>query len=322
MEGKDEQKDTTAAATSTKPLPEEEKVDEELFKRAAKWIKEADAIVVTCGAGMSVDSGLPDYRGNEGLWKAYPPLAHLKLSLAGISNPDMIEKNPNLVWGFHAHRMKLYNDATPHAGYELLKQWGGTKNGNIFAVTSNVDGHFLKAGWDEKKFFEIHGSFYYLQCKNFYDCDGGEQLWKFEKKDLDSLDIDLVSYEAKEPLPACKFCGGIARVNALLFNDSYWVRDRSDEQEARWSTWLSNNDGKKIVVIEIGAGLAIPSIRMYSEKVVRNGDPNAKLIRLNLRDFNADSLTPMQRTDCYLGLPCRGLYGLQKIEKHLKEMKD
>jgi len=320
MEGNDEQKDSTTTVEWNKK--EEGEMEEEVFKQAAKWIKEADALVVTAGAGMSVDSGLPDYRGNEGLWKAYPPLAHLKLSLAGISNPAMIDKNPHLVWGFHAHRMKLYHDAVPHQGYELLKQWGETKNGNIFAVTSNVDGHFLKAGWDDKKFVEIHGCFYYLQCKDFNSCDGDEQIWKFEKKDLDSMDIDPVTFEAKDPLPACKFCGGLARVNALLFSDSYWVSMRSDEQEGNWSKWLSNNIGKKIVVIEIGAGLAIPSIRIISEQVVRKGDPDAKLIRINLRDFHADSLTPVQRTDNYLGLPSTGLNALQKIEKHLKEMKD
>jgi len=234
----------------------------------------------------------------------------------------MIEKNPHLVWGFHGHRMKLYQDATPHHGYALLQQWGETKNGNLFAITSNVDGHFLKAGWDEKKFLEVHGSFYTLQCKNPLSCDGDEQVWKLEKEVLDKLDVDPVSYEAADPLPACKFCGGLARVNALLFYDSYWVSLRSDEQESNWSNWFANNRGKKIVVIEIGAGLAIPTIRRLSESVVNKGLSNSKLIRINLRDFNADALSPDQRADNYLGLPCTGLYALQKIEKYLKAMKD
>jgi len=123
-------------------------------------------------------------------------------------------------------------------------------------------------------------------------------------------------------LPPCKFCGGISRVNALLFDDPYWVSLRSDEQEGRWSKWQSENTGKKVVVIEIGAGLAISTIRRMSEQVLRKGDPDVKLIRINLRDFKSDNLNYTQKTEYYLGLPYGGLHALQKIDKYLKDLKD
>lgn len=62
------------------------------LRRAAQLIKEANALVVTCGAGMGVDSGLPDFRGAEGFWKAYPPLKKRGLSLPQTSTPHWFEE--------------------------------------------------------------------------------------------------------------------------------------------------------------------------------------------------------------------------------------
>jgi len=57
------------------------------LKRAAHALREAEALLVTAGAGMGVDSGLPDFRGNEGFWKAYPPMAKLGVSFVEMANP-------------------------------------------------------------------------------------------------------------------------------------------------------------------------------------------------------------------------------------------
>ena len=58
------------------------------LQAAASAIRDANTLVITAGAGMGVDSGLPDFRGKEGFWKAYPPLKKLGVSYAGISNPE------------------------------------------------------------------------------------------------------------------------------------------------------------------------------------------------------------------------------------------
>ena len=57
------------------------------IQKAKQIIKDAEAILITAGAGMGVDSGLPDFRGNEGFWKAYPPIKKLGLDFADMANP-------------------------------------------------------------------------------------------------------------------------------------------------------------------------------------------------------------------------------------------
>ena len=66
----------------------------ERLKAAAQPLKKADALLVTAGAGMGVDSGLPDFRGNEGFWKAYPPMARLGVSFVEMANPSWFERDP------------------------------------------------------------------------------------------------------------------------------------------------------------------------------------------------------------------------------------
>ncbi len=133
---------------------------------AAKLIKEADAILITAGAGMGVDSGLPDFRGDEGFWNAYPALAKTNVKFYEIANPSNFERNPKLAWGFYGHRLNLYRNTKPHAGFRMLRELAATKEHGYFVFTSNVDGHFRKAGFDPKRICECHGSIHHLQCIN------------------------------------------------------------------------------------------------------------------------------------------------------------
>jgi NAD-dependent SIR2 family protein deacetylase len=57
----------------------------QIMKQAVEWLRDADGLLVTAGAGMGVDSGLPDFRGNEGLWRAYPALAAAQFRIDGQS---------------------------------------------------------------------------------------------------------------------------------------------------------------------------------------------------------------------------------------------
>src|ERR1700692_2480193 len=95
--------------------------NEGLLDQAAASIASADALLIGAGAGMGVDSGLPDFRGNEGFWKAYPPFRGRKF--VEISNPYWFRSDPKLAWGFFGHRMHLYRSATPHRGFEILHRW-------------------------------------------------------------------------------------------------------------------------------------------------------------------------------------------------------
>jgi len=243
-----------------------------MFKEAKKIIKEAEVILITAGAGMGVDSGLPDFRGNEGFWKAYPAVAKLGYSFAQMANPTWFKTEPKLAWAFYGHRLNLYRETTPHNGFKMLLNLVKEKENNYFIFTSNVDGQFQKAGFDEDKIYEVHGSIHHFQCahnctKNIYDA-----------KD-EVIEVDMEKFEAKN-LPICKNCGNVARPNIMMFNDWEFNSKRDNAQETRYNRFLKQNKNKKAAIIEIGAGSAIPTVRMEGEHLSQKY-PKTKLIRIN-----------------------------------------
>lgn len=254
---------------------------------AAAHIREADALLFTSGAGMGVDSGLPDFRGNEGFWKAYPPIAKLGISFIEMANPKWFAEQPKLAWAFYGHRYNLYKAVEPHKGfYQLLEMAQHTRLG-YFVFTSNVDGQYQKAGYRPERIAEIHGSIHHFQCANNCTFD----IWE---TDISKIDIDEERFEALSPLPTCRHCGRLARPNILMFGDWAWQSKRSADQEDALESFLHEiGHDYKLVIIETGAGTGLPTVRRFSERVSRNF--NAPLIRINPREADlgrshADSL--------------------------------
>jgi NAD-dependent SIR2 family protein deacetylase len=64
------------------------------LRKAEELLERADAILITAGAGMGVDSGLPDFRGSEGFWRAYPQVKELGLRFEDLANPEWFERDP------------------------------------------------------------------------------------------------------------------------------------------------------------------------------------------------------------------------------------
>ena len=131
---------------------------------AKKLLLNAEALLITTGAGMGVDSGLPDFRGTDGFWQAYPAISKMNLSFSEIANPRWFHTNPSMAWAFYGHRLNLYRQTIPHRGFEYLLRLAHQMKYGYFVMTSNVDGHFQKAGYDAKKILELHGSIHHLQC--------------------------------------------------------------------------------------------------------------------------------------------------------------
>lgn len=248
------------------------------IQQAREIIKSADAILITAGAGMGVDSGLPDFRGNEGFWQAYPVAKARGLSFESLANPEWFERDPSLAWAFYGHRLNLYRDTVPHTGFEMLRELCKSKGDNYFILTSNVDGQFQKAGFEVDRICEIHGSIHHMQCTN-REC---EHVWSADGMEI-SVDMDV--FKALAPLPLCPTCSCVARPNILMFGDWDWQSKRSDKQMKRFGRWKIDivNEKKKVVVIEIGAGTAIPSIRRMSESAAKQF--HTPLIRINPREY-------------------------------------
>ncbi len=243
-----------------------------MIQKAIDTIKRADYLLITAGAGMGVDSGLPDFRGAEGFWRAYPVAKMLGLRFEELANPRWFFENPRLAWAFYGHRLHLYRDTRPHEGFYKLLEIAKSKK-DYFVFTSNVDGQFQKAGFDERKIEEVHGSIHYLQCSQ--PCN--ERIWSADNA---KVEIDMQRFLAKEPLPHCPDCGAVARPNILMFGDFGWISKRQKRQREHFESFL--NRAKNLVVIEFGAGTAVPTVRMMSEFVARRF--NAPLIRVNPRE--------------------------------------
>ncbi len=141
------------------------------LEKAAGWLRDADGILITAGAGMGVDSGLPDFRGRDGFWRAYPALQHHGFSFEDMANPAMFAQHPKLAWGFYGHRLKLYRDTVPHEGFAILRGWVDRMPRGAFVFTSNVDGQFQRAGLSEDRIHECHGSIHALQCMDVCTSD-------------------------------------------------------------------------------------------------------------------------------------------------------
>lgn len=83
----------------------------------------AEANLITAGAGIGVDSALPDFLGNQGFWSIHPRYAADGLTFRDLADPLWFEMHPERAWGFYGYRYNLYRRTEPHHGFELLKSW-------------------------------------------------------------------------------------------------------------------------------------------------------------------------------------------------------
>ena len=243
------------------------------LERAAAAIRTADALLITAGAGMGVDSGLPDFRGNTGFWKAYPPLEALGVSFQDMANPDGFRRDPELAWGFYGHRLQLYRDTEPHSGFQILRKWANRASAGWFIFTSNVDGQFQKAGFAADHVVECHGSIHHLQCQV------RRGIWSANGV---NIEIDHDTLHARS-LPMCACCDRVARPNILMFGDLGWDPTRSQAQHTVYRAWRNSlRQSARLVIVEIGAGTNIATVRSEGEEAAI--EHNATLIRINPRE--------------------------------------
>jgi len=237
-----------------------------MITKAAELIHDADAVLICAGAGMGVDSGLPDFRGVNGFWKAYPHAKEMNLKFRQMADPKYFKENPGLAWGFYGHRYNLYENTTPHAGFSILQRWIEKYSKQSFIFTSNVDGQFQKSGFHENEINECHGSIHHLQCSESCTKD----IWA--AKGL-NVEVDIETITAVSGIPTCPNCGATARPNILMFNDRHWISDRADEQENVYRDWVTEMKKNKLVILEIGAGAAIPTVinesRSHQRPIIR-----------------------------------------------------
>jgi NAD-dependent deacetylase len=152
-------------------------------------LRVAQRIAVLTGAGISAESGVPTFRGEEGLWKKFKP--------EELANFDAFIQNPKLVWEWYNWRKKLISDVEPNPGHLALTEIE-KKVSHFWLITQNVDGLHQKAG--SQTVLELHGNIMRNRCN---ECG---QL------------IDQLELQTEESLPYC-LCGGLIRPDVVWFGE-------------------------------------------------------------------------------------------------------
>lgn len=118
------------------------------------WLKESNYTVVYTGAGMSTESGLPDFRSQDkGLWKQHDP--------SQLASTDALNHQVEAFFDFYRHRVLSLNECKPHQGYDVLAKW--EKEGIVKSIiTQNVDGFHRESG--SKRMAELHGTMKEVHC--------------------------------------------------------------------------------------------------------------------------------------------------------------
>lgn len=147
-------------------------------------------IIFLTGAGISKESGIPTFRGKDGLWKTYDPM-----KLASLSS---FLKNPSLVWEFYTYRQNLISKCQPNAGHMAISKIQEQK-GDSWILTQNVDDLHRRAG--SRNIVELHGNIFKVNCIH---CD---------------YDLDITTIEDMDMPPKCPNCESILKPGVVLFEE-------------------------------------------------------------------------------------------------------
>lgn len=221
------------------------------LRRAARVLDRCGALLVATGAGMGVDSGLPDFRGPGGVWGGYTQLPPDGVRRARAATPQAFLHEPQLAWRLLEQRRAHAAAVELHDGYAVVARWLAGAGPYGFAVTSNVYGHLQRAGVDEARLLEVHGSHAQRQC--LASC--GQPPWPAPPAGDDV------------PAPRCPACGGPARPGTLLLGDFRFDSTRTDRQNAAYARFCGRVDGRRLAIVEIGAGTVVRTIRSLTSQL-------------------------------------------------------
>ncbi len=232
-------------------MADQDHVDEAGVARVAAWIEEADRIVVLTGAGISTDSGIPDFRGPAGVWTMNPRAERISHIDAYVSDPEVRA----ISWQQRLHHPAW--TAEPNAGHRALVAL--ERRGRLDTlVTQNIDGLHQAAGSDPDRVVEIHGTMREVLC---LACDDRAPM----QRALDRV-------RAGETDPTCRSCGGMLKSATISFGQPLVAADleRVDRAARRGDLLLAV--GSTLTVYPVAA---MPAIAQASgaRVVVVNGAP-------------------------------------------------
>lgn len=172
------------------------------LEEARRVLAGARRVLVLTGAGVSAESGVPTFRGPEGLWRTHRP--------EELATPEAFARDPRLVWEWYGWRRTRVGACRPNAGHDAIARWALSRDG-VALVTQNVDGlHEVaarEAGADPAPALplELHGSLFRVRCT------------RCPHRGSDRSAIDATG---PETLPRCPDCGALLRPDVVWFGEA------------------------------------------------------------------------------------------------------
>jgi len=227
---------------------------DEKIKLVAKKIKESKHLVVFTGAGISTESGIPDYRSQGGIWDKFKPVYFDEFMSS--------EKSRIKYWEQRLDMEKSLSVSKPNAGHKSLAKLHD--RGNLKAlITQNIDGLHEASGIPKEKIIELHGNTRRVRCMR---C-----------KKLISWEEAMVMIDAGEKAPACS-CGGFFKPDTISFGQAMPV------EETQRAAMLSS---KSDVFIVVGSTLLVQPAALMPEYAKNAG---SFLVIINLSETPYDNV--------------------------------
>lgn len=170
-------------------------VERDALDQVVARLRSAKSVTVLTGAGVSAASGVPTFRGPEGLWRSFKP--------EDLATPQAFRRDPELVWEWYDWRRQRVAACLPNRAHEVLAAWAARGPG-LTVITQNVDGLHERAGLVDV--IRLHGSLWELSC--WSHCRQSPESWRDES-------VPLVQIP-----PACPWCHGLARPAVVWFGEA------------------------------------------------------------------------------------------------------
>jgi WD40 repeat protein len=330
-------------------------IDDAVFEASLALLR-ANYFLICAGSGLSADSGLETYECMPELYREF-------------CEPFSLLQNEDAFQNFWLKMARKYKDTLPHEGYHILEKWCGgslpgllqqseTSSSNLdslpswWVYTSNVDGHFLQFERFRQHTCQVHGNCNEFRCSSAIGLDNGRSrlgpVWAQWNEKVKSARTKKCANEVYTAVTKsdsslnrlkCIHCGLPIRPNILMFHDTdenvlSSIRDQCQQYQS-WEQRMEDDviqNGRTLVILELGCGLNVPIIRKESEEVIRDCikrtvihktvglSAEFTLIRVNLKDAGFDP-TDVILNDHVLSIYDTSINALKQIDQCLTMIK-
>jgi NAD-dependent SIR2 family protein deacetylase len=244
----------------------------------ARWIHEADRVVIGAGSGLSAAAGL-DFGDRADFAARFPALVKrgLKAAYEMIGYSDLSEAAFWGYWAVHVTQMRFADGRNPV--YEGLRRLVAGKD--RFVLTSNVDAMFVRNGFDPERVWSIQGDYAFMQCLR--PCT--PEVWPSEpvlQRALAAIDSETQEVGDPDCIPRCIRCGGDVFLNVR--GGRWFVENPYQAQMERWRRWINGKSNERLLLMDIGSGFNTPGVIRWPMERMALQVPTARLVRINPQD--------------------------------------